>query len=84
MQIETDGRTVWVNGVNGAIGRFGVFGIDVHNATNDGCLACSVRRLATTLADWQLFKTEMLAQHGIDVSDKWIPKRLRTSSLTRR
>lgn len=77
--IESDGKTVWVNGPNGAIGRFGVNGIDVHQPITPGdtkgeCLHCTHAR--TTRADWDVFVTKMREHHGVEVTAEHMPKRL--------
>lgn len=79
--LTTDGRTVWVNDRNGhCIGRFSIFGIDIHNTfevqnqTGKECLYCTHKR--TDINDWELFKTKMYELHGIEVPETCKPKRL--------
>lgn len=73
-EIDTDGRTVWVNAPL-CIGRFGVGGIDIHTVAADGCLYCT--HAETTLDDWHTFQIEMQALHGVTVPDRYKPTRLR-------
>jgi hypothetical protein len=73
--ITSDGRTVWINGPNGLIGRFSRNGIDVHNEDNTGCLACSAGPCG--LLEWELFKSAMLEHRGIAVPDEWMPDYLK-------
>lgn len=73
--IESDGVTVWVNGSQGSIGRFGVMGIDVHTADTSGCLHCTHGR--TTAADWDIFVAKMLEHHGVVVPESVRPLRFR-------
>lgn len=73
--IETDGKTVWVNGRNGALGRFGPMGIDVHTAATDGCLDCTHHE--TDVNSWLRFQRSMAEHHQILVSDHFMPERLR-------
>jgi hypothetical protein len=63
-EVTSDGQTVWVNGSNGAIGRFGVLGVDIHNEANDDCLDCSHKR--TTIEDWHYFVEAMVRIYSID------------------
>src|SRR5882672_9069168 len=64
VEISHDGRTVWVNTEEANIGRFGVYGIDVHNtisAQRNGapeCLACTHEK--THLPEWRRFQLLML------------------------
>jgi hypothetical protein len=62
LQIECDGKTLWVNGLHGAIGRFSPRGVDVHNHENNACIGCG------PVPDWEGFVEEMQKHHGIDVS----------------
>ena len=64
--ITSDGRTVWVNGPNGAVGRFSKRGIDVHNEDNTGCLACSAGPCG--VMEWLSFQIAMDKHYSIDVS----------------
>lgn len=71
MNIHTDGITVWVNGPEGLLGRFGRYGIDIHRpleeqTTGGECLFCTHSRV--TPRDWDLFCQKMLEHFDIDVS----------------
>jgi hypothetical protein len=64
-------RAVWVNGNTGeCLGRFGMWGIDVHRPISDQhlgeCLDCTHAR--TKPEDWRRFQRSMLAHHGVDLS----------------
>lgn len=76
--IDSDGITVWVNGVGGLLGRFGKTGIDIHQplaaqVEKGECLFCT--HTFVTAEDWLLFKAKMLEHFGIKVSDRYKPKR---------
>lgn len=77
--VESDGTTVWVNGVKGLVGRFGVFGIDIHRPpVGDGsgeCLFCTHER--TTAVDWELFVMKMKALYNVVVEEVHKPTRFR-------
>lgn len=71
-QITTDGKTVWVNGPNGCLGRFSRHGVDVHRDPADPqsgphCLDCSPE------PDWNRFKESMKLYHGVIVPDHYRP-----------
>jgi hypothetical protein len=77
--ITSDGKTVWVNGSEGALGRFGLNGIDVHQPRIAGeehgeCLHCTHER--TTRADWDVFVAKMFEHFGITVPQQHMPERL--------
>lgn len=70
--IETDGRTVWINGLDGLWGRFGPNGVDVHEhgvCAGDGCIPGP-----TNLKSWDTFKLQMQRVHGIRISDRYKPR----------
>lgn len=76
--IDSDGVTVWVNGVGGLLGRFGARGIDVHRPLEDQgekgeCLYCTHE--LTSRDDWEIFRSKMKELHGVNVSQKHRPKR---------
>jgi hypothetical protein len=78
-EIDSDGKTVWVNSVEGCcIGRFSRAGIDVHHdadeqiARGQQCLDC--RKGPTTLADWEHFKTAMAKHFEVIVTDDHRPR----------
>jgi hypothetical protein len=75
-QIDSDGRTVWVNGPI-LLGRFSKLGIDVHQ---DGhCVGDSCSVGPCTLNDWRTFQQKIRDMHGIEVPDKHMPEYLRES-----
>jgi hypothetical protein len=80
-EILTDGITVWVNSQTGhTIGRFGKLGIDIHNATSDGCLYCT--HSETTLDDWFIFVGAMIGFHGVTVDPRrYMPERFRKATV---
>jgi hypothetical protein len=70
-EIQIGPRAIWVNADTGeCIGRFGVWGIDVHRRMADQhlgeCLNCTHAR--TTSDDWIEFQRSMLVHHGVDLS----------------
>lgn len=74
VQIHTDGRTVWVNGPNGLLGRLGPVGIDVHADTGPSlsglhCLDCG----PLPEKPWEAFVVSMKEHHGVVVGDEWQP-----------
>lgn len=79
-EVSSDSQTVWINSANGALARFGRLGIDVHNATNTGCLHCTHGR--QTPADWERFKRLVLDVYGVEVSDTHRPKWLKRTKAT--
>lgn len=64
-------RAVWVNGVNGCLGRFGQMGIDVHRDPNEQiaglgqCLFCTHEKVGPI--DWPRFVQAMQQYHQIDL-----------------
>ncbi len=75
--ITSDGRTVWVNGIGGLLGRFGRGGIDIHRPIGEQqehgeCLYCT--HAPTTRADWDVFVAKMQEIFGIRVPDKHKPR----------
>ena len=76
--IQADGVTVWVHTAEGTVARFGKNGIDVHRVGEAAqrlgvCLSCTHE--PTTLEDWERFKEEVRVAYGIEVPDKYRPKR---------
>lgn len=76
IEIQIGTRAIWVNADTGeCIGRFGVYGIDVHRPVADQhlgeCLECTHGR--TTREDWHRFQRSMLAHHGVDMSGVPMP-----------
>lgn len=79
-EITTNGTTVWVNGEQSLLGRFGKMGIDVHrpldaNGCDGECLYCTHEPV--TERDWETFKVKMLGHHGVVVTDEYKPDRWR-------
>jgi len=72
-EISTDGVTVWVNGPEYLLGRFGRLGIDVHSATGGECQYCT--HGDTSRFDWYVFCGAMAQFHQIDVPDTYMPVR---------
>ena len=75
-EIMVGARAVWVNADTGeCIGRFGLYGVDVHRRVADQhlgeCLACPHGRV--TADDWRLFQTAMLDHYEIDLSHLAMP-----------
>ena len=75
--VQIGARAVWVHaGDTGeCLGRFGMYGIDVHRRIEDQslgqCLDCSHSRV--TADDWHRFKRSMLFHHGFDMSGVPMP-----------
>lgn len=69
--VEIGRRAVWVhaNDTGECLGRFGVYGIDVHRRISEQnlgqCLDCT--HGPTTAADWHRFQNSMLEHHGVDI-----------------
>lgn len=85
-QVESDGRTVWVNAGDGScIGRFSRFGIDVHRTASaqmrgeSECLDCT--HALPDPAGWKRFQEGMRLHHGVDVGDEHMPKFLQAEAL---
>lgn len=78
--VESDGRTVWVNGSLGLLGRFGNAGIDIHQPLSEQmeegeCLFCT--HAYTGPADWVVFKEKMAEHFGVQVGDEHMPVRFK-------
>jgi hypothetical protein len=78
-QIQSDGRTVWVNDSHGyCTGRFSRHGVDVHRSAAQQemgmseCLDC-IHDLEPVPA-WDRFKSSMLEHHGVVVGDEHRPE----------
>lgn len=71
VEVISDGRTVWINGPEGAIGRFGRMGTDVHYPDTTGCLYCT--HGPQDEGDWWMFQTAMVLRHGVVVGDEHRP-----------
>lgn len=85
--IDSDGFTVWVNGHTGeCLGRFGRYGIDVHNTTEvqesgrPQCLYCT--HGTVTAEDWHTFVSKMSQHHDIDPAElgEYVPDRFSQKS----
>lgn len=82
-------RAVWVNDQHGCLGRFGVYGIDVHRTMTeqmDGqpeCLFCTHKPV--TVEDWPRFVEAMRKFHDIDILDQpfpaWVSRSLGINTL---
>ena len=77
--VQSDGKTVWVNAVDGScIGRFSRFGIDLHRtvsaqlAGEGACLDCT--HGLPGRGDWEHFKAGLLEHYGIVLSDEHMPR----------
>jgi hypothetical protein len=83
--IQIGHRAIWVHaGDTGeCLGRFGVYGIDVHRRIGDQCsgqcLDCTHNR--TTADDWNRFQRSMLAYHGVDLSHIPMPSFVQDQTL---
>lgn len=76
--VESDGTTVWVNTLDGMIGRFGRAGIDIHRPLKEQsekgeCLYCT--HAMTTSRDWPIFVQKMKELFDIDVPESHKPAR---------
>jgi hypothetical protein len=79
VQIMSDGVTVWVNGPNGSLARFGAMGIDVHTADTTGCLYCTHGPTATE-EQWRAFVDAVAEHHHVAVTDDHRPGRIRPAA----
>ncbi len=72
LQIQTDGRTLWINGVHGLLGRFAPAGIDVHAepGSDKHCLDCGPHGEKP----WERFVAAMKLHHGVDLDYSWQPE----------
>lgn len=73
VQISSDGITVWINGSQGLIARFGRMGIDIHCEDKGECLFCTHCRV--TAKDWDLFVVKVMECYGIKVEQGHRPRR---------
>lgn len=73
--VAPSGDRLWVNGADGSsIARFSKrFGIDVHNTATaqvsgkPECLFCT--HGAASRVEWELFRTNLLEHHGIEIDE---------------
>jgi hypothetical protein len=77
-EIDSDGRTVWVNGFDGCCwGRFSRYGIDVHHkgaaqvTLGTQCLECVGGPMEPH--HWEQFKDAMMRHHAVVVDDRHMP-----------
>ena len=77
-EIISDEHTVWVNGVQGCIARFGPNGIDIHTEDTASCLHCTHE--PTEIAEWLVFQAKMREHYGITVTDAHRPTRLNAAA----
>lgn len=80
--VLSDGETVWVNGPEGCIARFGRAGIDIHRPASEQlekgqCLHCT--HGPTTANDWQTFVLEVDQFFGVKVAGVHMPDRFRAA-----
>ena len=72
IQLSGGRDALWVHASDGStVGRFGRFGIDLHNTLTDQMAGMSECKLCThgrpTSADWVLFRLKCLEIYGVDV-----------------
>jgi hypothetical protein len=75
-RITSDGVTVWINGSEGAIARFGRMGIDIHTMDTTGCLFCT-HEPTDQLHHWWLFQDKVREHYNIVVYDDHMPDRFK-------
>lgn len=73
LEFLKDHETLWINGLDGLIARFGPRGIDIHLQGSCSGGYCTPGR--TTGRDWEVFKQKMLEIHQIVVTDEHRPAR---------
>jgi hypothetical protein len=80
LQISERKDAVWVHCSDGStVGRFGVFGIDIHNSITEQLEGASQCKLCThgrvSLNDWITFREKSLELWGVNVpEDAFNPK----------
>lgn len=86
-QVESDGRTVWLNAADGScVGRFSRFGVDLHRTVSEQmaglpeCLDCTHE--CPGPAEWKRFQDGALLHHGVAVSDRHRPRFINLESTT--
>lgn len=76
-QIQVGTRAVWINAndTGECIGRFGVFGSEVHRRISEQRLGyyLEVTSGRVTMKDWHYFQESMLAHYGIDLLHIAVP-----------
>lgn len=76
VQVQSDGRTCWVNGRDGmSLARFGPVGVDIHKTTDEQlagkhCEDC-FKRTDDPEADWAKFVIGVASTHGICIPAKF-------------
>lgn len=72
VQLSTDGRTVWVNGEEGLLGRLGPRGVDIHATPGSGthCLDCGPCEGDV----WPRFVAGMRKHHQVQVPETFKPE----------
>jgi hypothetical protein len=78
-QVESDGKTVWVNSETGmCVGRFSWAGIDIHHdyeaqiQFGRQCMHC--KKGPTNAEDWDAFKAEMATHYGVRIDNRHAPR----------
>jgi hypothetical protein len=79
-EVISDGITVWVNGSQGNLARFGRNGIDIHRPPlqmlqKGECLYCTHEKV--TAADWDLFVAKVKEHYGIEIEEQYRPDRFK-------
>lgn len=69
--IQSDGKTVWVHGIQGTVGRFGPRGIDIHSSDTSKCLLCT--HGPTEAQEWNVFVEKMREIYGVEIADEHKP-----------
>lgn len=74
IQVSLNNDTVWVHSSDGStVGRFGRFGIDIHNTVSEQMQGKSECRLCThgrvSLPDWKLFIEKSLTFWGVVIPE---------------
>jgi len=78
LDVESDGRVVWINGATGCVARFGANGIDIHTRDTTACLHCT--HGPTTAEDWRIFQGKMLEHYRLVIGDEHRPTRFQEST----
>lgn len=74
LEITTDGKTVWVNGEHGCIGRFSNRLAEVMVNPAKGFTTYQSEIGMAGDKNWKWFQDTMLGTHRVTVSDDWKPK----------
>lgn len=89
VECSTDHETVWVHCSDGStVGRFSVFGIDIHNSVTamlngaHECLLCTHN--TPSIEDWEIFRSKALELWDIDIPENYVsPHVFKTKLLTK-